>query len=280
MTFNYCGSAGDHRRRFARVTGTTETPGGRAPRRRGTWAAAVGVLLAVSACAPTTGAPGSPSPGAAGAQAAAAGSAANPAGGAAAAGEGDSCSKATKAKIVEKSSSGTADTYAFSPRRLTIQRGGFLAITNRSGRVHTLVSKPDAGIVTSILDLKERQVIQFPTSGTFTVQSAAAAHRAVLRVTVTGESGCGATKSTLTIIDGFAIRPAKLSVAATENFAVVNDSGKAHTLTCAPDSGGNRDNSRLDKGETQLLAIDQPGRYLCTSIQHPDAKVTIKVNAK
>jgi len=34
----------------------------------------------------------------------------------------------------------------------------------------------------------------------------------------------------------------------------------------------------LDQGETQLLAIDEPGRYGCRSVQHGTAKVTITVN--
>jgi hypothetical protein len=160
---------------------------------------------------------------------------------------------------------------------VTIQRGGFLAITNTSGRAHALVSTPDAGIVTSILDRQERQVIQFPKAGRFTVQSAAAARRAVLRVTVSGESGCDTISPTLNIVDGYAFSPTKPVVAATANFAVVNKSGSAQTVRCAPDPGGNRDNSRLDQGETQLLAIDQPGRYRCASVQHPEATVTIKV---
>ena len=112
------------------------------------------------------------------------------------------------------------------------------------------------------------------------VQSASAAHPAVLRVTVSGETGCGAIKPTLTIVDGNAFAPARFSVKATANFPVVNKSGTAQTVRCTPNPGGNGDNSRLDKGETQLLAIDQPGRYVCASDQHPDTKVTIKVKAK
>jgi hypothetical protein len=72
------------------------------------------------------------------------------------------CTKATKVRIVERASTGAGVRYVFRPRRLTIKRGAFLAITNKSGTVHALASTPDAGIVTSVLDLKERQVIQFP----------------------------------------------------------------------------------------------------------------------
>ena len=191
------------------------------------------------------------------------------------------CTKAAKVKIVEQDSS-TGDTYAFSPSGLTIQRGAFLAITNRTDRVHELVSKPDAGMVSSVLDLQERQVIQFPDQGRFTVRSADAAHRAVLRVTVSGDSGCGAPESTLAITDvatgGYAFAPATLTVQATENFAVVNNSSANHTVICDPDPGGNGDNSKLDRGETQLLAIDKPGRYVCTSVQHRSAKVTVTVD--
>jgi plastocyanin len=190
------------------------------------------------------------------------------------------CTKADKVAIVESASGDAGHRYSFSPGSLTIQRGGFLAITNKSDEVHALVSKPDAGIVTSILDLDERQVVQFPVSGTFTVQSAAAAHRAVLHVTVSGESGCGSPKPTLTVTDGYSFAPKRLTVVATQNFTVVNKSGAPQTVICTPDSGGNRDHSRLDKGETQILAIDKPGRYTCASIQHPGVRATVTVKGK
>lgn len=197
------------------------------------------------------------------------------------------CTNATKVTIIEKVSPGGGRTYSFKPSKLTIQRGGFLAITNKSNAVHPLVSTPDAGIVTSVLDKKERQVIQFPEEGTFSVKGAAATRRARLRVTVSGESGCDAPKNTLAITDAtgkggatanrYSFTPTKLTVAATENFTVVNESGVTQTVICTPDPGGNGDNSRLDKDETQVLAIDKPGRYVCNSIQHRRAKVTITV---
>jgi plastocyanin len=234
-------------------------------------------LLTVTACAPTTSAP---TIGAAAAQNTATAASSGGQETATEVAGGADCTQATKVKIAEKASPGAGDTYSFSPSKLTIQRGGFLAITNKSDEVHALISKPNAGIVSSVLDLKERQVIQFPKAGTFTVESAAAAHRAVLRVTVSGESGCGAPKPTLTITDRYSFTPARVSLAATENFAVVNESGATQTVSCTPDPGGNRDNSRLDQGETQLLAIDKPGRYICRSLQHPSAKVTIKVKRR
>jgi plastocyanin len=234
--------------------------------------AAVMSLLTVAACAPATG--GTASQGTT--------STRPPAdrrtGPADAGGTAADCTKATKVKIVQKTSA-AGSTYAFSPRALTIERGGFLAVTNKSDEVHALISTPDAGLVDSVLDLRERQVIQVPKTGTFTVRSAAA-RDAVLRVTVSGESGCGTPQPTLTITDGYAVTPARLSVKATENFTVVNESDAAQTVMCTPDPGGNRDNSRLDKGETQILAIDEPGRYTCASVQHPSAKATITVGER
>jgi plastocyanin len=179
------------------------------------------------------------------------------------------CTKATKATIVEKSGDD-----AFSPAAITIQRGGFVAVTNKTDRTHELIAKPDAGLATSVLGLKERQVIQFPDAGTFAV---AGSGGAVLHVTVAGESGCRAPEPTLTIKDGYAFSPSKLTVAPTINFSVVNKSSATHTLTCDPDTGGNRDHPRLVSGETDILAIDQPGTYTCHSVQHPSAKVVITV---
>jgi plastocyanin len=233
---------------------------------------AVAGLLTLAACAQPIGdaAPQKP-----------AGSAPDPQTGSTKAGATASdCTKADKVAIVESGSGDTGHRYSFSPGSLTIQRGGFLAITNRSDKVHALVSKPDAGIVTSVLDLDERQVVQFPVAGTFTVESAAAAHRAVLHVTVSGESGCGVPKPTLTVTDRNSFSPARLSVVATQNFTVVNRSGVPQTVICTPDPGGNKDHSRLDKGETQILAIDKPGRYTCTSIQHPGVRATVTVNGE
>jgi plastocyanin len=186
------------------------------------------------------------------------------------------CTKATKVTILQKQADGKA-TYSFSPAEVKLQKGAFLAITNTSDQIHELASTPDAGIVTSFIDRKERQVIQFPELGTFTVQSAQAAHRAVLKVTVDGDSGCGQPKPSLTITDKNAFTPAKVTLTATENFAVVNKSGNIQTLQCDPDPGSNGDNSRLDPGETELLAVDKPGEYVCASVQHPTAAVTITV---
>jgi plastocyanin len=181
---------------------------------------------------------------------------------------GADCTRATKVAIVDGSSG-----YAFSPAGLTIERGAFLAVTNKSNAAHPLRSTPDAGIVTSVIDLKERQVIQFPEAGTFTVKTG----DAVLHLTVTGDSGCGSPEPTLTIAGTGKFTPAKADVKATENFAVVNRSGVTQTVSCTP--GNNKDHTRLDAGETQILAIDEPGRYVCASLQHPATKVTVTVTA-
>jgi plastocyanin len=180
------------------------------------------------------------------------------------------CTKATKVKITK-----TSGAYAFSPARLTIERGAALAVTNRSDTARTLSTSPEAGIVTSVVDPGERQIIQFPNEGTFQVKGAGA----TLRLTVSGDSGCQAPAHALTIVSapsgGYAFEPTKLTVTATENFAVTNRSGTAQTVVCGKDDNGA--NSRLARGETQLLALDEPGRYACTSTQHSSAKVTITV---
>jgi plastocyanin len=176
------------------------------------------------------------------------------------------CTRATKVNIIKQTSG-----YAFSPAGLTIQRGAYLAVTDKSNAVHPLLSAPDAGIVTSVIDPKERQVIQFPKAGTFTVKTG----NAVLRLTVAGESGCGSPEPTLTITDAGTFTPAKVEVAATENFAVVNRSGVTQSVSCTP--GSSKDHTRLDAGETEILALDEPGRYVCASREHPAAKVAVTV---
>ena len=224
---------------------------------------AAAALLTVTACAPS--APDAAPPRTTGSKSA----------GATHAGGADpDCTKASKVTIVESTA---AHRYSFRPATLTIQRGGFLAVTNKSDETHTLVATPDAGLVTTVIDLNERQVVQFPKAGTFTVKSAAAEHRATLHVTVSGDSGCGVPKPTLTMTEGNAFTPTHLSVPATQNFTVVNESGTPQTVTCSPDPGGNRDHSRLDSGETQILAIDKPGRFTCASVQHPSVRAIITV---
>ncbi|MEU4235701.1 hypothetical protein [Actinoplanes sp. NPDC026619] len=175
------------------------------------------------------------------------------------------CTKATKVAIVDK-----GDGYAFSPVGLTIQRGAYLAVTNKSNAAHPLRSAPDAGMVTSVIGLEERQVIQFPEAGKFSGKTG----DAVLRLTVAGDSGCGAPDPTLTIGAG-KFTPAKAEVKATENFAVVNSSGDPQSVSCTP--GNSKDHTRLEAGETEILALDEPGRYVCASLQHPAIKVTITV---
>ena len=176
------------------------------------------------------------------------------------------CSRATKVVIA-------ADGSAFSPGGVTIQRGAFLAIVNKSGTARPLRSTPDAGMVASTIGIQERQVIQFPRAGSFAVKTG----DAVLRLTVAGESGCGAVAPTLTITSAGRFAPRSAQVRATENFAVVNDSGDVQSVSCSP--GENRDHTRLEAGETQILALDEPGRYVCASRQHPGVKVTVTVSA-
>jgi plastocyanin len=178
------------------------------------------------------------------------------------------CTKASKVTIGADGS--------ISPEDLSLQRGAFIFVTNKSDKTFKLIDSPDADLVTSILGPKEKQVVQFPKKGRFTV----AAGDAEMHVTVSGDSGCGTPEPTLTIKDGYAFSPAELEVAATANFTVVNKSGAAHGILCDPDPGGNGDNTRLEKGETQILAFDKPGAYTCHSVQHPDAKVTVTVRAK
>jgi plastocyanin len=213
------------------------------------------LTLAVAACAPT---------------APAASPAALPAGGggqqqASPAGGGADCTKASKVTV------GAHGTIGPSPVRL--QRGAFIAVTNKSGNAHRLEVRPDAGLVTSILAGHERQVVQFPKAGEFVLSAGDAS----IHVIVKGESGCGVPKPTLTIKDGYVFAPAKLSVKPTANFTVVNKSGAAHSILCDPDPGGNRDNTRLEQGESEILAFDKPGHYTCHSVQHPSAKVVITV---
>ncbi|MEV6848559.1 hypothetical protein [Actinoplanes sp. NPDC051411] len=183
-------------------------------------------------------------------------------------GGGADCTKASKVTIGSDGS--------ISPEDLSLQRGAFIFVTNKSDKTFKLVDSPDAGLVTSVLGRKEKQVVQFPKAGKFTVS----AGDAEMHVTVSGDSGCGTPEPTLTIKDGYAFSPAKLEVAATANFTVVNKSGAAHGILCDPDPGGNGDNTRLEKGETQILAFDKPGAYTCHSVQHPDAEVAITVHGK
>jgi plastocyanin len=178
------------------------------------------------------------------------------------------CTKAGKVTIGADGS--------LSPERLALRKGAFIFVTNKSDAAHKLVASPDAGLVPSVLGKKEKQVIQFPEEGKFTVS----AGDAEMHVTVSGDSGCGKPEPTLTIKDGYAFSPAKLAVAATANFTVVNESAAAHGIVCDPDPGGNGDNTRLEKGETQILAFDKPGTYTCHSVQHPDARVAITVHER
>jgi plastocyanin len=181
-------------------------------------------------------------------------------------GGGVDCTRASKVTIGADGS--------VSPSRLALRRGAFIFVNNKSGQTRKLVAPAEAGLVTSVLGRQERQIVQFPEPGKFTVSAGGAG----MQVTVSGDSGCGTPEPTLTIANGYAFSPAKLNVAATANFTVVNKSGAAHGVRCDPDPGGNGDNTVLEKGETQILAFDRPGRYTCHSVQHPDAEVVVTVH--
>jgi plastocyanin len=230
-------------------------------------AALVMALLTLTACAPT--APAAAPAGGNDGGGSATGQPAGDGGQGDGNGGGADCTKASKVTIAADGS--------ISPEDLTLRRGAFIFVTNKSGAAHKLVAEPDAGLVTSVLGEKEKQVIQFPETGTFTV-SAGAGNSAQMHVTVKGDSGCGKPEPTLTIEDGYAFEPDAIEVAATANFTVVNKSKAAHGILCDPDPGGNGDNTRLAKGESQILAFDKRGTYTCHSVQHPDAEVKITVH--
>lgn len=218
-------------------------------------------LLTLSACAPaavssSTAAPTGGSQ--AGSQSKAASNAGGDNDGASDSDGGADCTKATKTTI---------SANAFSPSSVTIQRGAIMAFVNKSDVTRTLKTSPDAGIVTSVVDAGERQIVQFPQEGTFTVKTG----KAELQVTVSGESGCKEPSTTLTLTQTGTIAPAKAEVKATENFLLTNGSGKAQTLKCSPSSGGT---STIEKGESQILAVDEAGTYKCTTAT---GRVTITV---
>jgi plastocyanin len=175
----------------------------------------------------------------------------------------------TKASRVTVGADGT-----ISPSDLSLKKGAFIFVANKSDQTRELTAEPDAGLVTSVLGKREKQVVQFPAAGKFTVSAGGAQ----MHVTVSGDSGCGKPEPTLTIKDGYAFSPSALEVEATANFTVVNKSGASHGIVCDPDPGGNGDNTRLAKGETQILAFDKPGKYTCHSVQHPEAKVAVTVH--
>lgn len=222
-------------------------------------AALVMALLALSACAPAA-----PAAGGAG------GGAKQEATGQPASGDrgGADCTKAVKVTVGADGS--------ISPRKLALRRGAFIFVSNRGDRVRELVAEPDAGLVTSVLGKKEKQVVQFPRNGSFTLSAGGGESH----VTVSGDSGCGTPEPTLTITAGHGFEPSRLEVSATANFTVVNESGAVHGIRCDPDPGGNGDNTRLAGGETQILAFDQPGTYVCHSVQHPGTRVTVAVRPK
>jgi len=189
-------------------------------------------------------------------------------GGATSAETGKPAADCTKASRVTVNGDGSV-----SPENLSLKKGAFIFVANKSDQVRELTASPDAGLVPSVLGKKEKQVVQFPSEGRFTVSLGGAR----MHVTVSGDSGCGKPEPTLTIKDGYAFSPSRLEVDATANFTVVNESGATHGIVCDPDPGGNGDNTRLAKGETQILAFDKPGHYTCHSVQHPEAKVAVTV---
>ncbi|HKS98013.1 MAG TPA: hypothetical protein VJT31_00660 [Rugosimonospora sp.] len=191
------------------------------------------------------------------------------------------CAAPVKTTISE-SVMGGKDAYTFKPAKVTVKKGGYLSITNKSDEVHQLVTTTDSGISNDIVDKKETQLLAFPTAGTFKLQSSNAAHRAVLSVTVSDEdSGCTAPNDTINLTektgmpDVYSASPKTLTIQGGEMVNVVNKTDEDHSLKCTPDAGIGT--VKVFKTESQVLMFAKDGKFTCASVQHPGAKVTITV---
>lgn len=191
------------------------------------------------------------------------------------------CATPTKVTITEAVVNGK-DSYVFKPAKATVKKGGYLSITNKSDEVHALVTTMDSGVADNDIDKKETQLLQFPTSGTFKLQSVNAKHRAVLSLTVSDEdSGCDTPKTTLNLTekagnpDQYFANPKTLTVTGPEMVNVVNKTDENHSIKCTPDAGTGT--VTIFKGESQVLMFAKDGTYSCASVQHKGAKVSVTV---
>ena len=199
------------------------------------------------------------------------------------------CDKMITVTFTEKKAAGQDDQYFFNPKGVTIKSGEYITFTNQTDERHTLVTTPDANLTDSVIDENEAQPVQFNQAGSFTVESQNAAHRGSMQVTVSSAAGqtCGikapvgtltfAEKKTAGQPDQYSFSPNTETIKVGDSLTLTNNSDEIHTFICTPDAGLDGGNVQLDENETQPVQFPQAGAYVCSSKEHPTAKVTITV---
>ncbi|MBE3560448.1 MAG: hypothetical protein IMW89_14675 [Ktedonobacteraceae bacterium] len=198
------------------------------------------------------------------------------------------CDPAITVTFTEKFTPGKPDQYFFNPDKATIKTGQFINFVNQTDEDHTLVASPAFDLPSSVIDKNETQPVQFTHAGTFRIFSKDADHRGEMQVTVLPEQGktCGIEEAKNTVLftekftpgkpDQYSFNPQSVTIENGDSITFVNQTDEDHTLMCTPDAGIGRD-LQIDENEQQIVKFPKEGTYTCSSIEHPDAKMTIIV---
>jgi plastocyanin len=188
-------------------------------------------------------------------------------------------------KITEKqSSNGGKDQYSFAPTTLNVQAGDMVEVMNQSDEDHTLVSNPAGAIAEgNMISKNETQIVRFLKAGSFTITSR---EHPDVQLAVTVRDAAGALPD-LTVVkiketassnggkDKYWFSSATITVN-NDTLVFQNETDEAHTLMSHPD-GGFADGSVISLNETQIIHFTKDGTYTISSMEHPEAVLTVTV---
>jgi plastocyanin len=200
------------------------------------------------------------------------------------------CDQMTKVIISEHATPGKADQYAFTPDHVTIKTGEFITFSNQSDEIHVLVATPAAALADSAIDRSEDQPVQFTKTGTYTLESQDAKHRATMQVTVSAIAGttCGISAPSTTVTftakhtpgqaESYTLAPNTVSINAGQSLILENKSTQALNFSCKPSADLMEGNLRVDTNEQQVVQFAKAGQYTCTNTESPRSTVMVNVH--
>lgn len=174
--------------------------------------------------------------------------------------------------------------YSFTPGTLSVKAGDMVTFINQTDEAHTLMSTPAGSVADgNMISKNETQVVRFLQAGSFTISSVEHPD-ARLAVTVGSASAALAPLAQVKITevvatnggkDQYSFSPTTVTVD-NATLVFVNQTDEDHTLMSNV-NGGFADGTVISKNETQVIHFSKDGTYTISSMEHPDAKLTVIV---
>jgi plastocyanin len=95
----------------------------------------------------------------------------------------------------------------------------------------------------------------------------------------TGAAAAGGTAVNMTEVlgppDKYAFTPAAATVSSGGTISITNKTDENHSLACTPDGGAT--GVTITKAGSGSLSFSKAGTFVCSSTEHPEAKLTVTV---